>query len=251
MPLVELAITDRVATLTLNNPAERNTLTDEMVGEILAAMDEVEGDPGVGAIVVTGAPPAFCAGARLDNLLDATEEGLGRIYEGFMRIARSELPTIAAVNGAAVGAGMNLALGCDVRLAARRAKFDTRFLWLGIHPGGGHTWMMRRIVGPQATFAGAVFGEVFDGAEAERIGLAHRCYDDDILLPAAHEMAARAAAAPRQLVVEIKRSINDMATISDHAEAVARELTPQVWSTQQPYFLERVQQLKAQITTKK
>ena len=111
--------------------------------------------------------------------------------------------------------------------------------------------MMRRIVGPKATFAGAVYGEVFDGAEAERIGLAHRCYDDDILLPAAHEMAARAAAAPRQLVVEIKRSINDMATISDHAEAVARELTPQVWSTQQPYFLERVQQLKAQITTKK
>ena len=74
---------------------------------------------------------------------------------------------------------MNLALGCDVRLAARRAKFDTRFLQIGIHPGGGHTWMLRRIAGPQATFAAVVFGEVMDGAEAERVGLVHRCVDDD------------------------------------------------------------------------
>ena len=66
---------------------------------------------------------------------------------------------------------MNLALGCDVRIAARRAKFDTRFLQIGIHPGGGHTWMLRRIAGPQATMAAVVFGEVLDGAEAERVGL--------------------------------------------------------------------------------
>ena len=77
---------------------------------------------------------------------------------------------------------MNLALGCDVRLAARRAKFDTRFLQIGIHPGGGHTWMLRRIAGPQTTLAAVVFGEVIDGAEAERVGLVHRCVDDDQLL---------------------------------------------------------------------
>src|ERR671920_1584162 len=96
-----------------------------------------------------GAPPAFCAGADLGNLAEATGDGLGRIYEGFLRIARSPLPTLAAVNGAAVGAGMNLALVCDVRLAARRAPFDTRFIDLGLHPGGGHTWMLRNAVGPQ------------------------------------------------------------------------------------------------------
>lgn len=251
MSLVLLAVHEGVATLTLNNPAERNILTDEMVADMLAAMDEIESNPAVGAIVVAANGPAFCGGAKLESLMNASEEGLGRIYEGFLRIARSELPTIAAVQGPAVGAGMNLALGCDVRLAARRAKFDTRFLWLGIHPGGGHTWMFRRIAGPQATFAGAVFGEIFDGAEAERIGLAHRCYDDDQLLPAAQEMAARAAAAPRQLVIEIKKSIKDMADISEHSAAVARELTPQVWSTQQPYFQERVRQLQAQISSKK
>ena len=128
--------------------------------------------------MVTGAPPAFCAGANLGNLAEATGDSLGTIYEGFLRIARSPLPTLAAVNGAAVGAGMNLALGCDVRLAGRRAKFDTRFLQIGIHPGGGHTWMLRRIAGPQAAMAAVVFGEVLDGAEAERIGLAYSCVDD-------------------------------------------------------------------------
>ena len=147
-------VADGVGTLTLNNPDERNTLTAPMVAEIVAAMDEIEADESVGAIVVTGTPPAFCAGANLGNLRQApTASSLGNIYEGFLRIARSPLPTLAAVNGAAVGAGMNLALGCDVRLAARRARFDTRFLQIGIHPGGGHTWMFRRIAGPQATMA--------------------------------------------------------------------------------------------------
>ena len=135
---------------------------------------------------------------------EADGTSLGNVYEGFLRIARSPLPTLAAVNGAAVGAGMNLALGCDVRLAARRARFDTRFLQIGLHPGGGHTWMLRRIVGPQATMAAVVFGEVIDGAEAERVGLVYRCVDDDDLLDAAHEMAARAASAPRELVIVTK-----------------------------------------------
>ena len=192
MSLVLTSIVDGVATLTLNNPAERNTLTAAMVEGIIEAMDCIEDDSAVGALVVTGMAPAFCAGANLGNLAEATKESLGVIYEGFLRVARSPLPTIAAVNGAAVGAGMNLALGCDVRLAARRAKFDSRFLQIGIHPGGGHTWMLRRAVGPQATFASVVFGEVIDSAEAERIGLVHRCYDDDQLLPAAQEMAAGA-----------------------------------------------------------
>jgi enoyl-CoA hydratase len=250
MSLVLLDVADGVATLTLNNPSERNTLTAPMVAEIVDAMDRVEADPGVGAVVVTGAAPAFCAGANLGNLAEATAESLGGIYEGFLRIARSPLPTLAAVNGAAVGAGMNLALGCDLRLAARRAKFDTRFLQIGIHPGGGHTWMLRRIIGPQATFAGVVFGEVMDGAEAERVGLVHRCVDDDRLLEVAHEMAARAASAPRELLIEVKRTIQAMADIDTHPDAVARELTPQVWSTRQPWFAERIAALQQKISSK-
>jgi enoyl-CoA hydratase len=250
MTLVLLEIVDRVATLTLNNPAERNTLTHPMVEEILAAMDVIESDEEVGAIVVTGAPPAFCAGANLGNLAESSEASLGNIYEGFLRIARSPLPTLAAVNGAAVGAGMNLALGCDVRLAGRRAKFDTRFLQIGIHPGGGHTWMLRRIAGPQTAMAAVVFGEVMDGAEAERVGLVHRCIDDDALLAAAQAMAKRAADAPRELAITVKQTIKDMAEVSEHPAAVKRELDPQLWSTRQPWFAERIAALQAKISSK-
>jgi enoyl-CoA hydratase len=145
---------------------------------------------------------------------------------------------------------MNLALGCDVRVAARRAKFDTRFLQIGIHPGGGHTWMLRRIAGPQAAIATVLFGEILDGAEAERVGLVWKCVDDDKLLTVAHEMAARAAAAPRELLAVTKKTIQDMANVSDHPAAVKRELDPQVWSTRQPWFAERLAALAAKITKK-
>jgi enoyl-CoA hydratase len=220
--LVRLDIADGVATITLDNPSERNTLTAPMVAQIVTAMDRIESDPSIGAIVVTGAPPAQNAGANLGNLQESSAESLGNIYEGFLRIARSDLPTIAAVNGAAVGAGMNLALGCDVRIA-----------------------------GPQTTMATVVFGEVVDGTEAERLGIVHRCVEDDRLLEVAHEMAARAASAPRELVIETKRTIRAMADVATHPEAVARELDPQLWSTRQPFFAERIAALKSQISSKK
>ena len=250
MSLVLVSVTDGVATLTLNNPDERNTLTAPMVAEITAAMDEIEGKDKVGALVVTGAAPAFCAGANLGNLQEATGESLGNIYEGFLRIARSALPTIAAVNGAAVGAGMNLALGCDVRIAAKRAKFDTRFLQIGIHPGGGHTWMFRRIAGPQAAMAAVVFGEVLDGEEAARVGLAYKCVDDDRLLAASQEMAARAASRPRALVEVTKKTIQDMHDVDNHPAAVKRELEPQLWSTKQPWFAEMIGAMQKKISKK-
>lgn len=250
MSLVLLDKSDGVATITLNNPGERNTLTAPMVAEIIAAMDDIEADESMGAVVVTGAAPAFCAGANLGNLAEATGDSLKNIYEGFLRIAYSPLPTLAAVNGAAVGAGMNLALGCDVRVAARRAKFDTRFLQIGIHPGGGHTWMLRRIAGPQAAMATVIFGDILDGAEAERIGLAWKCVDDDQLLSVAHEMAARAASRPRELLKVTKRTIQDMALVAEHPAAVERELDPQVWSTRQPWFAEMLAALQAKITKK-
>ena len=250
MSLVLVDIADRVATLTLNNPAERNSLSKPMVDEIIGAMDAIEGDEGVGAIVVTGTAPAFCAGANLGNLAESTPESLGSIYEGFLRIARSPLPTLAAVNGAAVGAGLNLALGCDLRIAGRTAKFDSRFLQLGIHPGGGNTWMSRRIIGPQNTAAMVVFGEILNGEEAERIGLVYRCVDDGELLAVAHAMAARAASSPRELSKVVKRTISEMADISEHSDAVAKELTPQIWSTRQPWFAERLAALSARISSK-
>jgi enoyl-CoA hydratase len=254
MSLVRTEVSNGVATVSLADPDRRNALTLPMVTEIVDTFDRLEDDHAVGAVVVTGDGAAFCAGADLSHLSgsasDGPEGGLRSIYEGFLRIGRSPLPTIAAVNGAAVGAGMNLALVCDVRLAARRARFDTRFLQLGLHPGGGHTWMFRRIAGPQAVAATVLFGEVLDGAEAERVGLVWRCVADEELLPLAQTMAERAAAAPHELVGKVKATIADMANMGDHEAAVDRELEPQVWSIEQPAFRERVAALQAKITSR-
>jgi enoyl-CoA hydratase len=250
MARIRTEITDRVAVVTLDDPDRRNALDLDLVAEIVEAFDQIEADPGVGAVVVTGAPPAFCAGADLSHLGSSQRQGLLSVYDGFLRVGRCPLPTIAAVNGAAVGAGMNLALVCDLRLAGRRAKFDTRFLQLGLHPGGGHTWMFNRITGPQAVFAAVMFGEVLDGEAAERAGLVWRCVDDDALLPTAVEMASKAAAGPRELVIRMKETIRDMATIPDHDAAVERELVTQVWSLGQPEFKERLAALQSKISKK-
>jgi enoyl-CoA hydratase len=245
---VDVRADERVAVLTLDDPERRNALNAALVEELVAAVDRLEADDGVGALVVTGAPPAFCAGADLGDLGSAGREGLLRIYEGFLRIGRSSLPTVAAVNGAAVGAGMNLALACDVRIAARRAKFDTRFLDLGLHPGGGHTWMLRNAVGPSAAAAMVVFGQVLDGAEAERVGLAWRCVEDGALVDEAVAVAARAASGPKALAAEIKTTLAAMAGITMREDAVERELGPQLWSTGQPWFAERLAALRSRVS---
>ena len=241
-------VSDGIATLTLNNLQERNSMTADMVSEIVAAMNAAESDPNVRVVIVTGTPPAFCAGANLGNLAEATRESLLGIYEGFLRVARSPLPTIAAVNGAAVGAGMNLALGCDVRIAARSARFDSRFLQLGLHPGGGNTWMQLRIAGMQTTMATVAFGEVLDGEAALRAGLVWKCVDDAELMPTARALAAKAADAPKDLLVSIKKTIVEIGTVPTHTEAVEFELGPQVWSTRQPWFRERLAALQAKIS---
>jgi enoyl-CoA hydratase len=239
-----------VAVVTVSDPDRRNALTPPMIAELIAAFDRLEADPTVGAVVLTGAPPAFCAGADLSHLGSAPSDGgLRGIYEGFLRVGRSALPTIAAVNGAAVGAGVNLALCCDLRLAARRARFDTRFLQLGLHPGGGHTWMMRRAVGPHTTTATVLFGEVLDGAEAERTGLVWRCVEDDELVPTAVAIAARAAASPA-LARRVKATIAVMADVNSYDAAVDVELEAQLWSMAQPEFAERLAALRDRISSR-
>lgn len=248
MPAIRTEVHDRVAVLTLDDPERRNALNLSLNAELIAAMEALESDEGVGAVVVTGAGSAFCAGADLTQLGASRRDGLLAIYEGFLRVANSPLPTVAAVNGAAVGAGMNLALACDVRLAGTSARFDTRFLDLGIHPGGGHTWMFRNIAGTQATMAAVLFGQVLDGPEAERVGLAYRCLADDELVDGAVAFAARAARAPSELARRIKRTIQDMEEVPTHAGAVDRELSDQVWSMDQPAFAEKLAAMQARIS---
>ncbi|MGH4014357.1 MAG: enoyl-CoA hydratase-related protein, partial [Pseudonocardiaceae bacterium] len=210
-----------VAVLTVSDPARRNALTLDLSDRLARAVAECDRDESVHAIVITGAPPAFCAGGDLAAIAAAGESGsatdLHRIYQGFLAVAYAEVPTIAAVNGPAVGAGLNLALACDLRLVGPGALFDARFLQLGIHPGGGMTWLAQRAVGPQIAAAMTLFGEPLDAQEAVRTGLAYRLIDpgddaDDPRCAAAHEavvaaavhLARRATTAPRDLVIATK-----------------------------------------------
>ena len=241
---------DRVARLTLNDPSKRNAVNQAMNDEIAAALDELEADPGIGALVVTGAGKGFCAGADLDDLLAAESTGITRIYEGFLRVAHSPLATVAAVNGAAVGAGMNMVLACDLVIAGRRwARFDSRFLQIGLHPGGGHTWRLRQMTDRSTAMAMAVFGQVLSAEDAYRTGLAWDVVDDESLLERAHELAARAAAQPKELVARTKATILSLDEVADSAAAVDHELHPQLWSMGQPPFKELVRKLQSQISS--
>lgn len=242
---VDLSIDDRgVALITLNAPDRRNSMNLDMVEEIVAIVDKCVADDGVGALVVTGEGKGFCAGATLDHLAGSTgsqeSRAVGSVYDGFLVFANCPKPTLAAVNGAAVGAGMNLALACDIRIASTSAKFITRFLDLGLHPGGGHTWMLQRIVGPQVARAMVLFGQEYSGEDAVRFGLAYECVAPDELLPRALDVAARAASAPRELSQRAKATMNRMWDVQTSPEAVAVELEVQAWSLQQPEFKERI-----------
>jgi len=241
-----------VAVITLNVPDRRNALTVPISARLAELVAECEQDDAVNAVVVTGAPPAFCAGADLSALGASREEGLRAIYAGFLAVANCTLPTIAAVGGAAVGAGLNLALAADLRLVGPRAKFDARFLQLGLHPGGGMTWMLQRIVGPQTATAMTLLGEILRTEDAVRTGLAYRAVDGDhdALLAAAVELAAPAAAAPRELVASVKASMLATAGFQRHDEAIETELTAQVRSMDSPAFAELLAAMRAKISTK-
>ena len=241
--LVLTQVEDRVALITVNDPDRRNAVTAEISAALRAAVDAAEANVDVHAVVVTGAGKAFCAGADLTALGAAAADGLRVIYDGFLAVAECTLPTIAAVNGPAVGAGLNLALAADVRIAGPAALFDPRFQKLGIHPGGGATWMLQRAVGPQVARASLLFGMRFDAETAVRYGLALQVADDPVA--AARELAAGPASAPRDVVLATKASMRATASPGAvdtdlHRIAVDVEIGPQATSIESPEFAARL-----------
>lgn len=244
---VRYSVEDSIATLTVNDPDRRNAVTKEMSKEICVAVAEAEADKGVHALIVTGAGTAFCAGADLSALGAATDQGLRTLYEGFLAVAACALPTVAAVNGPAVGAGLNLALAADVRIAGETAVFDPRFQALGIHPGGGATWMLQRAVGPQVARASLLFGMKFDADAALRHGLVLSIAEDPVA--AAHDLSRGPAAAPRQVVISTKVSMRaavqpGVVDVDQHAAAVDIELAPQARTIESPEFQQRLAVLR-------
>jgi enoyl-CoA hydratase len=234
---------DHVAIVTLVDTERRNAMTLPMVDEIVATFDALESDEITHAVIVTGAAPAFCSGADVSNLdalaratSDVERRAVTTIYEGFLRVLHSPLPTVAAVNGPAVGAGMNLALACDVRIAGTSARFDPRFLKIGLHPGGGHTWLLERAVGPQAAAAMVLFGAAVDGTRAAEIGLAWACHSDDELTDASVALANGAARVPTALLARAKATLRQAPFQPDFEAALATEVAHQAWSLGQGWF---------------
>jgi enoyl-CoA hydratase len=193
-----------VATISLNAPDRRNALTRAMARELVEACEEVDADPRVGAVVVRGEGGFFCAGGDRQTLADAGRDpatpdayaGIGDVYRSFQRVGELEPPTVAAVRGGAVGAGMNLAFATDLRVVADDAKLISGFLPIGLHPGGGHGALLGRTGAREAAAALALFGERIDGARAAELGLAWEAVDDSEVDARAGELAAIPAADP-------------------------------------------------------
>jgi enoyl-CoA hydratase len=241
------------AVVALNAPRRRNVLSAAMVDAMVEAFDGLEADPEVRAVVVTGNGPAFCAGAELSTLERAAEgdfDPVRHVYEGFLRVRACPLPTIAAINGPAVGAGYNLALACDLRLAGAGARFDTRFSALHLHPGGGHTWLLTRAVGPQQAALACLLGEVWDAEQARAAGLVLAVHPEDEVLAAAVALAGRLCAQDREYVERLTAALRTAAGGADHAQLLETETEAQLWSLQQPRFIEGLREIQAQIAAR-
>jgi enoyl-CoA hydratase len=213
MSLVQLEVpAPGVRLLRLADPDRRNAISPRMQAELCTAVDAVAADEEARALVVTGAGTAFCAGADLvatfgdpDRPVHVLRDRLRATYDSFLRVRRLAIPTIAAVHGAAVGAGVNLALSCDLRIAGPHARFGVTFSRLGLHPGGGCTHFLVQALGPQRALALLLDGATLTAEEAVSTGLALRVADDP--LAEAVALATRYAALDPGLVADVKHAV--------------------------------------------
>lgn len=247
---VRLQLDDGVATLTLADSARRNVLSTAMIDGIVAAVDTVANSD-ARVLVVRAEGKAFCAGAELDVLeagIHGDFSGIEHVYRAFLAVAELAIPTIAAVQGPAVGAGLNLALACDVRVAAVEALFDSRFSAMQLHPGGGHVWMLDRLVGPQATTAMTLLGERIDGEQALRLGLVWSVHSAADLDSAAQHLAQRVRAYDPVFVRSLLETIRRTAGTQLYAAAVAEERAAQRESIARPAFIEGITLAKQRLS---
>jgi 2-(1,2-epoxy-1,2-dihydrophenyl)acetyl-CoA isomerase len=215
-PTILLDLAEGVATITLNRPDKLNAFNEAMHAELALALDRIEADSAIRALLLTGAGRAFSAGQDLGDRVmgegDAPPdlgETLDRLYNPLIRRLRHiERPVIAAVGGVAAGAGANLALACDLVLAARSAKFIQAFCRLGLVPDSGGTHVLPRLVGPARAMGLALLGEPLSADQAAAWGLIWRVVDDEQLLPEATALARKLATQPTKGLSLIKRALN-------------------------------------------
>ena len=209
-------VKDGIATLTLNRPDRLNALGGSLREDLYDAVTRSAADPEVRVMVITGAGKGFCsggdvkamgeakAGQRERPLIEKIAPGRDRTL---LAMREAPQPIIAAVNGAAAGAGMNLALGCDIRIASTAARFTQAFVKRGLHPDWGGTYFLPRVVGTAKACEMIFTGDVIDAAEAERLGIVSRVVAPEELMHTAYELARRIAAGPPVAIRLAKKSI--------------------------------------------
>jgi 2-(1,2-epoxy-1,2-dihydrophenyl)acetyl-CoA isomerase len=220
-PLVRISHEGAVRTLTLNRPQALNSFTTAMHEELRAALDQAASDKSVRCLVITGAGRGFCAGQDLSDPAIAPDLSPGaepkdigalieRCYRPLaLRVRSMPVPVIAAVNGVAAGAGANLALNCDIVIAARSASFIQAFAKIGLIPDCGGTWLLPRLVGRARALALAMTGDKLSAEQAERIGLIWQCVDDAALADTASALATRLAAMPVKALAATRRALDE------------------------------------------
>ncbi|HVW31088.1 MAG TPA: enoyl-CoA hydratase/isomerase family protein [Acidimicrobiia bacterium] len=238
MSEIEVSVDGHVAVITLAASERRNALTPAMAAELVEACEAIDRNPDVGAVVVTGGA-YFCAGAHRDTLANTGADPVGEpnftnlstVYRAFMRVGQLEVPTVAAVRGGAVGAGMNLVLSTDLRVVADEARLMAGFLRIGLHPGGGFFVLGGRTAGREATAALGLFGEELSGQRAAELGMAWAALPDGEVEAKAMELAARAGADPALARAATKSFRNELGPpMSTWPLALDAERSAQMWS---------------------
>lgn len=226
--LIEHVTANSVATITLNRPEKLNALIGTMREDLLDALRSAENDPDARVVVITGAGRAFCAGGDVDFMSGLQQNGdlaafralLDAGSEVILEIASMTKPVIASVNGVAAGAGCNLALACDYRIASDAAKFSESFIRIGLHPDWGGTWLLPRLVGRSRAFELCATGRAVEAAEALAIGMIDRIVPAAELAAESEKLAQTFAASAAVALAGIKRAMqasesNDLRTQLD------------------------------------
>jgi len=247
MDELQYEVADRIATITLNRPDKLNAFTGPMLDAWADALGRAQADDAVHVVILTGAGRAFCAGGdvgRMGREKGTALELKNELWERVHRIPRAleamDKPVIAMVNGAAVGAGMGMALMCDVRVASERARFSTGYVGVGLVPGDGDTYFLPRLLGPAKALELFWTGAFVDAAEALRLGIVNRVAGADALRDVTYELARQIADGPQVAIRMMKRLVYQSARLdlrthldlvsshmsivrqtADHAEGVA------------------------------
>ena len=212
-PVLLETLEDGVLTLRMNRPEKLNALNPELGQALAAGVERAAGNPAVRAVILTGAGRAFCSGGDLAMIRALREAGRGRELEPLLlagsrlilALRATEKPIIAAVNGPAAGAGMNVALGCDIRIASEQATFGQNFAKVGLLPDYGGTYLLPRLAGESRAAWMFYTGEMISAQEALRIGVVDRVVPQERVIPEAQALAAQFAAGPPMVVAAVKR----------------------------------------------